>query len=70
MRPHKKIASYISETTKTYVAHVLGLVKSLWPKTNVEPLVDGMASDCSEEQFKDYLKKVKLVGHRIVESVE
>jgi hypothetical protein len=28
MRPHKKIAGYISETTKTYVAHVLGLVKS------------------------------------------
>jgi hypothetical protein len=26
----QKITGYISETTKTYVAHVLGLVKSYW----------------------------------------
>jgi hypothetical protein len=32
----QKIASYVSETTMTYVAHVLGLVKSFWPNANVE----------------------------------
>jgi hypothetical protein len=37
----QKIASYISEITKTYVAHVLGLVKSFWPKAKVESLADG-----------------------------
>jgi hypothetical protein len=42
----QKIVGYVSETTKTYVAHVLGLVKSFWPKANVEPLVDSMAADC------------------------
>jgi hypothetical protein len=30
------IAGYIFETTKTYVAHVLGIVKSFWPKANAE----------------------------------
>jgi hypothetical protein len=44
----QKIASYLSETTKIYVAHVLGLVKSFWPKADVKPLEDGMAADCSE----------------------
>jgi gamma-glutamyl phosphate reductase len=27
----QKIVGYVFETTKTYVAHVLGLVKSYWP---------------------------------------
>jgi hypothetical protein len=52
------------------VAHVLGLVKSFWPKANVEPLVEGMAADCSEEQLKNYLKEVEPMAHRIVESLE
>jgi hypothetical protein len=37
-------SGYISETTKTYVAHILGIVKSYWPKANVIPLADGMQS--------------------------
>jgi hypothetical protein len=48
----QKIIGYISETTKTYVAHVLGLVKSFWSKANVEPLEDGMAADCSKKNSK------------------
>jgi hypothetical protein len=65
----QKIVGYISETTTTYVAHMLGLVKSFWPKANVEPLADGMATDYSEERFKGYLKEVEPVAHRIVESL-
>jgi hypothetical protein len=34
-------------STKTYVAHILGLVKSYSPKANLSPLADGMAADCS-----------------------
>jgi hypothetical protein len=36
----QKIPWYISETTKTDVAHVLGLGKSYWPKSNLSPLAD------------------------------
>jgi hypothetical protein len=49
-------SGYISETTKTYVAHVLGLFKSFWPNANLIPLADGMATDCSEEKFAEYIK--------------
>jgi hypothetical protein len=45
----QKIAGYISETTKTYVAHVRCFVKSFWPKANVEQPADGMATNYSEE---------------------
>jgi phage gp36-like protein len=66
----QKIAGFISKTTRTYVAHVLGLFKSFWPKANLEPLADGMAADCSQERFTEYLKEVESVAQKIVESLE
>jgi hypothetical protein len=70
VKPPQKIVSYVSETTRAYIAHVLRLVKSFWPKANVEPLANGMAADCSEEKFTVYLKEVKPMAHKIVESLE
>jgi hypothetical protein len=58
----QKIAGYISETIKTYVAHILGLVKSYWPKANLNSLVDGMSANCSEEKFLEYIEEVKPVA--------
>jgi hypothetical protein len=58
----QKITSYISETTKTYVADILGLVNSYWPKANLSPLVDGMAANCSEEKFSNFVEEVKQVA--------
>lgn len=54
-RLHKapqKIFGYVLETTGTYVAHVLGLVKTFWPSASLGPLADGMAADCSESTLK------------------
>jgi hypothetical protein len=66
----QKITCYISDTTKTYVAHVLGLVKSYWPKANLNPLADGMSADCSEEKFLEFVEELKLVAHKLVDSLE
>lgn len=49
-------------TTKTYVAHILGLVKSFWPTSNLSPLADGMAADCSKEKFAEYVEEVGPVA--------
>jgi hypothetical protein len=66
----QRISSYVSETTKTYVVHVLGLVKSFWPKVNMSPLADGMAADCSKEKFAEYLEEVGPVAQNIVENLD
>jgi hypothetical protein len=65
-----KITSYISETTKTYVEHILGLVKSYWPKANLEPLATGMAADCSKDKFREFAEEVKPVAQKLVDSLE
>jgi len=64
------ITSYLSETSKQYMAHVLGLVKSYWPAADLAPLSDRLAAGCSEEQFAQYVEDLKPVGDKIVESLE
>ena len=46
---------YVSTTTRQYVGHVLGLVKSYWPSTPLNALRKGTKSDCTDDQFNQYL---------------
>lgn len=66
----QKIASYLSETSKQYMAHVLGLVRSYWPVANLTPLGDGLAAGCSKEQFAQYVEEVKPIADKVVDSLE
>jgi hypothetical protein len=66
----KKISIYVSKTTKSYVVHVLGLVKSYWPKANLSPLANGMVADSSEEKIAEYVEEVGPMAHKIVESLD
>ena len=40
--------SYISTTSRQYVGHVFGLVKSYWPQTPLDALGKGAKSDCTD----------------------
>ena len=60
---------YVSTTTRQYVGHVLGLVKSYWPTTHLDALGKGAKADCTEEQFRQYLEETSVVANHIVESL-
>ena len=60
---------YVSTTTRQYVGHVLGLVKSYWPTTRLDALGKGARADCTEEQFRQYLEETSIVANQIVESL-
>jgi hypothetical protein len=66
----QKISSYVLETTRTYVEHILGLFKSYWPKANLEPLATRMSADCTEDKFKELVEEVKPVAQKLVDSLE
>ena len=57
---------YVSTTTRQYVGHVLGLVKSYWPCTPLDPLGQGTKADCSDDQFNQYLEETSAVADKIV----
>ena len=60
---------YVSTTTRQYVGHILGLVKSYWPTTHLDALGKGARADCTEEQFCQYLEETSIVANQIVESL-
>jgi hypothetical protein len=66
----KKVVGYLSDNTKLYVAHVLGLFKSYWPQANLVPLGEGMAVECSEEKFSKFREEAKPIAERIVQCLE
>jgi ABC-type transporter Mla subunit MlaD len=66
----QKVLNFVAEASTTYVSHALSLVKSFWPKARLELLAQGVAADCSEEQFSKYLLEARPVAEKIVESIE
>jgi len=60
---------YVSTTTRQYVGHVLGLVKSYWPQTPLDALGKGAKSDCTDEHFHQYFEEASVVVDQIVESL-
>lgn len=66
----QKIVGYISDVTKSYLAHGLALVKSFWPKSPLEIIEHGVAADCPLEKFDEYLEELKPTAAKIIEGLE
>ena len=60
---------YVSTTTRQYMGHVLGFVKSYWPQTPLDALGKGAKADCTDEKFHQYLQETSVVADQIVESL-
>ena len=59
---------FVSDITRQYVGHVLGLVK-YWPTTCLDALGQGAKADCMEDQFREYLAETSRVADQIVEAL-
>ena len=66
---HESFERFVSATTRQYVGHVLGLVKSYWPRTPLDALGQGTKADCTDEQFNQYLQDTSAVADKIVETL-
>ena len=47
----KKIFDVMTATSKNYLTHMIGAVKSYLPQFNLAPIAKGIAPDCSDEKF-------------------
>jgi len=48
----QKFMAYVTETTKSYVATALGLLKSWYGGFDLQLLARGLPADCSDEKFE------------------
>ena len=65
----RKIVDYLSTTSKNYIAHLLGIVKSYWPQHNVAPLSRGIASNCPDEDLLWYRDEVVPIAEAIIKNL-
>ena len=66
----QRLGSFFSDTSRDYLAHALGLVKSFLPSANLSPIGDGVAVGCSEEQFFEYVTEMKPIADKVISGLE
>ena len=65
----RKIFDYLSATTKNYVAHLLGNVKSYLPQNDLAPLALGIAATCPDEDFLRYRDEAEPIAEEIIKNL-
>ena len=65
----KKFFDIMEATSKNYLTHVIGVVKSYWPQHNLAPIAKGIAADCSEETFQGYCKDTEVIAEEILKNL-
>jgi hypothetical protein len=53
----QKVVSFLTEAPAVCVSHALAFVKSFWPDAQLEMFAQGVAAECTEEQFNEYLQE-------------
>ena len=64
------LSSFFSETSRDYLAHALGLVKSFLPSANMALIGDGVAVGCSGEKFSEYVEEMKPIADKVIGGLE
>ena len=58
----QKFFDVMIATSKNYLTHMIGVVKSYLPQFNLAPIAKGIAPSCSDEKFREYYKESEVIG--------
>ena len=65
----KNVFDVMTATSKNYLTHLIGVVKSYLPQFNLAPIAKGIAPDCSDEKFQDYCKESEVIAEEILRNL-
>jgi hypothetical protein len=65
----KKVLKFLSEAPVACVSNALAYVKSFVPTMQLSIFAQGMAADCPDERFEEYLQEAQPVAEQIVRNV-
>jgi hypothetical protein len=65
----KKVLKFLSEALVACISNALAYVKSFLPNAQLDIFAQGMAADCTDERFDEYLREAQPVAEQIVHSV-
>ena len=64
-----RIFDVMTATSKNYLTHMIGVVKSYLPQFNLAPIAKGIAPDCFDEKFQDYCKESEVIADEILKNL-
>ena len=56
-------------TSKNYLTHMIGVVKSYLPQFNLAPIAKRIAPNFSDEKFQDYCKESEVIAEEILKNL-
>ena len=65
----QKIFDVVTATSKNYLTHMIGFVKSYLPQFNLAPIAKGIAPSCSDEKFREYCKESEVIAEEILKNM-
>jgi hypothetical protein len=65
----RKLLKFLSEAPVACVSNALAYVKSFVPSAQLSIFAQGMAADCTDEQFEEYLQEAQPAAEQIVHNV-
>ena len=65
----KKIFDVMMATSKNYLTHMIGVVKSYLPQFNLAPIAKGIAPNCFDEKLQDYCKELEVIAEEILKNM-
>ena len=66
----QRFGGFFKNTSRDYLAHALGLVKSFIPSANLSLIGDGIDVGCSEERFSEYVAEMKPIVDKVISGLE
>ena len=58
----QKIFDVMTATSKNYLTHIIGVVKSYLPQFDLAP-------SCSDEKFREYCKESEVIAEEILKNM-
>ena len=65
----QKIFDVMIATSKNYLTHMIGVVKSYLSQFNLAPIAKGIAPNCSDEKFREYCKESEVIAEEILKNM-
>jgi hypothetical protein len=65
----ERVVKFLTEAPIACVSDAFAFVKSFWLEVPLGMFTQGVAAECTEEQFKKYLQEAQPVAEQIVQSV-
>ena len=65
----QKIFDVMTATSKSYLTHIIGVVKSYLSQFELAPIAKGIAPSCSDEKFREYCKESEVIAEEILKNM-